>query len=288
MGRIWTILELINETTGYFKKKAIESARLDAELLLAHCLGLERIQLYIAFERLVTEAELSLFRQKVRRRASSEPVAYLIGYREFWSIKIRVQKGVLIPRPETELLVEEGIKLLGACDRETAVLDIGTGSGAIAIALAKEIKNTVIYADDISPAALDVARRNIAEQGLQERVRLACGNGPAPFKHCAQFDLIITNPPYINSSDIAALAPEIKDHEPVQALDGGDDGLAFYRQWIPQMPPLLRRGGWVVLEIGAEQSEAVSRLFRDAGAFADITVKKDHAGHTRSVIARRI
>jgi len=288
VGRIWTILELINETTGYFKKKGIESARLDAELLLAHCLGIGRIQLYIAFERTLTEAELAAYRELVRRRASGEPVAYLIGYREFWSIKIRVQHGVLIPRPETELLVEETLRILKSEDRGAAVLELGTGSGAIAIALAKEIKNSVIYAGDISPAALDVARQNIAEQGLQERIRLVCGNGPAPFKQVALFDLIISNPPYICSRSIPALAPEIKDHEPVQALDGGDDGLTFYRQWIPQMPALLRRGGRAVLEIGAEQSEAVSQLFRDAGAFAEIAVKKDHAGHTRSVIARRI
>jgi release factor glutamine methyltransferase len=288
VGRIWTILELITETTGYFKKKGIESARLDAELLLAHCLGIERIQLYIAFERALTEAELAAYRELVKRRAAGEPVAYLIGYREFWSVKIRVQHGVLIPRPETELLVEEGIKLLTACDREAAVLELGTGSGAIAIALAKEMKNSMLYAEDISSAALDVARQNISEQGLQERIRLVCGNGTTPFKRCALFDLIISNPPYICSRAISTLAPEIKDHEPLQALDGGDDGLAFYRQWISQMPPLLRKDGWVVLEIGAEQSEEVSRLFRGAGSFAEIAVKKDHAGHNRAVIARRI
>jgi release factor glutamine methyltransferase len=287
VSRIWTILELITETTGYFKKKGIDSARLDAELLLAHCLGIERIQLYIAFERTLIETELAAYREAVKRRAAGEPVAYLIGYREFWSIKIRVQHGVLIPRPETELLVEEGIRLLTACNRDAVILDIGTGSGAIAVALAKEMKNSVLYAEDISPAALAVARQNIAEQGLQERIQLVCGNGPAPFKQGALFDLIISNPPYICRRAIATLAPEIKDHEPLQALDGGDDGLAFYRQWIPQMPALLRSGGRVVLEIGAEQAEAVSQLFRDAGAFADIAVKKDHAGHTRAVIARR-
>jgi release factor glutamine methyltransferase len=287
MNKIWTILGLINETTGYFKKKSIESARLDAELLLAHCLNTERIQLYIAFERTVTEAELSFFRDMVRRRAAGEPVAYLTGYREFWSLRIGVQKGALIPRPETELLVEEAVKLLKPGDRAVAILELGTGSGAIAIALAKEIKNSVMYAADISLAALDVARRNIAEQGLQERIRLVCGNGPAPFKQGPLFDLIISNPPYICSSGIAALAPEIKDHEPREALDGGEDGLAFYRQWIPQMPALLRRGAPAVFEIGSEQALAVSQLFRDAG-FSDVTTVKDYAGHNRAVIARRI
>jgi release factor glutamine methyltransferase len=287
MNKIWTIIELINETTGYFKKKGIESARLEAELLLANCLAIERIQLYIAFERPVSEEELSRFRETVRRRAAGEPAAYLTGYREFWSLKIRVQKGVLIPRPETELLVEEAIKLLKPRDQEMAILELGTGSGAIAVALAKEIKNSVIYAADISAAALVVARSNIEEQGLQERIRLVCGNGPAPFKKGAQFDLIISNPPYICSRDIRMLAPEIKDHEPLQALDGGEDGLAFYRQWISQMPPLLRSGGCVVFEIGAEQAAAVSQLFRDAEEFTDIAIKKDYAGHSRAVIARQ-
>jgi release factor glutamine methyltransferase len=286
VGKIWTVLELINETTGYFKKKSIASARLDAELLLAHCLGIERIQLYIAFERPLTEAELSAFREIVRRRAAGEPVAYLTGYREFWSLKIRVRHSVLIPRPETELLVEEGIKLLKACKREAAVLELGTGSGAIAVALAKEIKNSVTYATDISPAALAVARQNIAEQELQERIRLVCGNGLSPFRKGPLFDLIISNPPYIRSNEIATLTPEIKDHEPLQALDGGDDGLVFYRQWIPQMLCLLRAGGGAVLEIGAEQAEAVSKLYRDAG-FSHVATAKDYAGHSRAVIARR-
>jgi release factor glutamine methyltransferase len=286
VDRIWTVLELIYETTGYFNKKAIASARLDAELLLAHCLGIDRIQLYIAFERPLTEAELSAFRELVRRRAAGEPVAYLTGYREFWSLKIRVRHGVLIPRPETELLVEEGIKMLKTCDREAAVLELGTGSGAIAVALAKEIKNSMTYATDISPSALAVARQNISEQGLQERIRLVCGNSLAPFRKSPLFDLIISNPPYICRGEIATLAVEIKDHEPLQALDGGDDGLVFYRQWIPHMPHLLRAGGGVILEIGAEQADAVSQLFRDAG-FPDVVTEKDYAGHSRAVIARR-
>jgi release factor glutamine methyltransferase len=287
MNKIWTILELINETTGYFKKKSIESARLDAELLLAHCLNIERIQLYIAFERAVTEAELSLFRDMVRRRAAGEPVAYLTGYREFWSLKIRVRHGVLIPRPETELLVEEAIKLLKPWDREAVILDLGTGSGAIAIALAGEIKNSVMYAADISPAALEVARRNIEAQGLTGRIRLVCGNGLAFVKQGELFDLIVSNPPYICSRDMETLAPEIKNHEPREALDGGEDGLRLYRQWIPQMPALLRSGGWAVFEIGSEQALSVSQLFRDAG-FSDVTTVKDYAGHNRAVIAQRI
>jgi release factor glutamine methyltransferase len=286
VGRIWTVLELIQETTGYFNKKGISSARLDAELLLAYCLGIERIQLYIAFERPLTEGELSVFRDIVRRRAAGEPVAYLTGYREFWSLKIRVRHSVLIPRPETELLVEEGIKLLKACRREAAVLELGTGSGAIVVALAKEIKNSVTYATDISPAALTVARQNIADQGMQERIRLVCCNGPAPFRKGPLFDLIISNPPYIRSNEIATLAVEIKDHEPRQALDGGDDGLEFYRQWIPQMPCLLRPGGGAIFEIGTDQAEAVSRLFIDAG-FSTVATAKDYAGHSRAVIARR-
>jgi len=291
MNKIWTVLELINETAAYFKKKDIESARLDGELLLAHCLNCARIQLYIDFERIVTEEELAVFRELVRRRAAREPVAYLIGYKDFWSLKIAVGKGVLIPRPETELLVEESVKIftpLSDGGQQTAILEPGTGSGALSIALAQEIKQCTIYATDISPAAIKIAQRNSREHGCAGRVQFIQGDSLTSFRQKEIFDLIVSNPPYICSADMAGLAPEIREHEPVEALDGGPDGLSFYRQWIPQMPGLLKKNGWAVLEMGAGQSAAIAQLFENTGVFADVQTVRDYAGHERIIKARKM
>jgi release factor glutamine methyltransferase len=290
MNKPWTVLELINETTAYFKKKGIESARLDAELLLAHCCNRARIQLYIDFERLVSAEELSIFRELVRRRAAREPVAYLTGYKEFWSLKIAVEKGVLIPRPETELLVEESVKTIKLLSKEvlqTAILELGAGSGALSIALAQELKQCIICATDISSAALKIAQRNSSAHGCAGRVHFIRGDSLTAFRQKEVFDLIVSNPPYICSAAIAGLAPEIREHEPVGALDGGPDGLSFYRRWIPQMPVLLKRNGWAVLEMGAGQSAAISKLFQDTGTFADVQTVKDYAGHERIIRARK-
>ena len=290
MNKPWTVLELINETTAYFKKKGIESARLDAELLLAHCCNRVRIQLYIDFERLVTAEELSIFRELVRRRAAREPVAYLTGYKEFWSLKIAVEKGVLIPRPETELLVEESVKILKSLSEaglQTAILELGVGSGALSIALAQELKQCSICATDISSAALKIAQRNSRAHGCAGQVHFIRGDSLTAFRQKEVFDLIVSNPPYICSAAIAGLAPEIREHEPIKALDGGPDGLSFYRRWIPQMPVLLKRNGWAVLEMGAGQSAAISKLFQDTGTFADVQTVRDYAGHERIIRARK-
>jgi release factor glutamine methyltransferase len=290
MEKTWTVLELINETTAYFKKKAIESARLDAELLLAHCLNRTRIQLYIDFERQVTAEELFAFRELVRRRAAREPVAYLIGYKDFWSLKIKVEKGVLIPRPETELLVEEAVKIFERVpekDAQRKILELGAGSGALSIALAQELKNCIIYATDISSAALKIAQDNSREHGCADRVHFIRSVSLGPFRQREIFDLIVTNPPYICSADIPGLAPEIREHEPIEALDGGPKGLDFYRQWIPEMPLLLKRNGWAVFEMGANQSAAVSQLCQNTGAFTDVQTVKDFAGYERVIRARK-
>jgi len=295
MNKIWTVLELINETTAYFKKKGIESARLDAELLLAHCCNRARIQLYIDFERLVTAEELSIFRELVRRRAAREPVAYLTGYKEFWSLKIAVEKGVLIPRPETELLVEESVKIIKSPSEkvlqtsilQTSILELGAGSGALSIALAQELKQCIICATEICSAALKIAQRNSRAHGCSGRVHFIRGDSLTALRQKEVFDLIVSNPPYICSAAIAGLEPEIREHEPVEALDGGPDGLSFYRRWIPQMPVLLKRNGWAVLEMGAGQSAAISKLFQDTGTFADVQTVKDYAGHERIIRARK-
>jgi release factor glutamine methyltransferase len=291
MNKPWTVLDLINETGAYFKKKGIDSSRLDAELLLAHCLNCARIQLYIDFERTVTEDELSAFRELVRRRAAREPVAYLTGYRDFWSLKIAVEKGVLIPRPETELLVEESVKILkpfAEGGQQIAILEPGTGSGALSIALALQLKQCSVFATDISSVALSIARRNSEAHECAERVHFIRGDSLTPFKQKKLFDLIVSNPPYIPSADIAGLAPDIRDHEPIEALDGGQDGLFFYRQWIPQIAVLLKSNGWAVLEMGAGQSATIAQVFQSTGAFADVQAVKDYAGHERVIRARKM
>jgi release factor glutamine methyltransferase len=197
---------------------------------------------------------------------------------------------VLIPRPETELLVEEALKIFKRGTEDGAritILEPGTGSGALSIALAQELKQCSIYATDISPAAIKIAQRNSSTHGCAGRVQFIQCDSLTSFRQKEIFDLIVSNPPYICSADMAGLAPEIREHEPVEALDGGPDGLSFYRQWISQMPVLLKNNGWAVLEMGAGQSAAVSKLFQNTGAFVDVQTIKDYAGHERIIRARK-
>ncbi len=290
MNRNWTVVALLNETATYFKKKGIDSARLDAELLLASCLDIPRIQLYIDFERLVSTDELAAFRELVRRRAAREPVAYLVGYKEFWSLNIKVTHGVLIPRPETELLIEEARALFtrqAAHAAPLVILEIGTGSGAISVALAQEFKNSRIYATDISSVALRVARENSICHGCANAIHLLQGDALTPFRQNEMFDLIISNPPYVCSAEIKQLLPEIQQYEPLAAINGGADGLDYYRRWIPQIPALLKPNGWIILEIGAGQSAAVLQLFSHAGRFADVQTIRDYTGRERVIRARK-
>jgi release factor glutamine methyltransferase len=290
MDKTWTILELINETTAYFKKKGIDTARLDAELLLAHCLNKERIHLYLSFDQPVTPDELSSYRELVRRRAEGEPVAYLIGYREFWSLKIRVSQGMLIPRPETEMLVEEAVKILKPADADSNtlhILELGTGSGAISLALAKELQNLSVYATDVSPTALHTALTNARHYGYAQRIAYICGHSLTLFKPRELFDMVISNPPYIRRADIAHLAKEIKNHEPLEALNGGEDGLRFYREWIPLLPALLKKGAWVLFEMGDKQSSAITQEFIATDMYTPVKIVKDYAGHERVILAQK-
>ncbi|MCP4715099.1 MAG: peptide chain release factor N(5)-glutamine methyltransferase, partial [Deltaproteobacteria bacterium] len=253
----------MKETRAYFDKKGIAAARLDAELLLAHVLNKDRVQLYLDYNCPVTVDELGRYRELVKRRAAREPVAYITGIKEFWSIELGVSPAVLIPRPDTEVLVERAVALLvdGASTKlHLRVLDIGTGSGALAVALARELTTVSVVGLDVSPGALAVAQRNINACGLQDRVQLVCGNATASLKPMAEFDIIIANPPYVCTGDLERLEPEVADYEPRSALDGGADGLRFYRSWIPGLPEFLCRDGHVLFEIGCDQGAAVSDL----------------------------
>ena len=283
------MLQLLTVTRDYFREEGIESARLDAELLIGHCLGLDRVGLYLDYDRPLLEQELLACRELVRRRAAHEPVAYITGQRDFWTLTLQIGMGVLIPRPETEVLVEHALVFLAALDvARPRVLDIGTGSGAIALALAAEMQQLDIVALDASAQAAACARANAERLGFSERVRVVQAQFP---EVCAQdaerYDLIVSNPPYIASGDIEGLAPDIRDYEPRAALDGGADGLGVYRRWIPQCAPLLVEGGALMLEIGHDQGPAVSGLLAAAGHFCALNVVRDYSRRDRVVICCR-
>jgi release factor glutamine methyltransferase len=275
---VWTPLELVRWTGEYFKTHGVESPRLDAELLLAHALGARRIDLYLRFDQPLQADERAGFRELVRRRARERvPVAYLTGTREFWSRALRVTPDVLIPRPETEVLVQLAAKL---APRRAA--DIGVGSGAIALALALELPELQLEGVDVSEAALAIARENLAAHGVAERVTLRYGRGLAPLQ--GRFDLIASNPPYVPSAELDQLAPELR-HEPRIALDGGPDGLDVVRELVAGAGEKLVPGGHLLLEIGADQAERTRELLRAAGAAA-VEIHPDLAGRARVALAR--
>lgn len=273
----WTVLRVLRWTAGYFGERGLGSPRLDAELLLASTLGLDRVGLYLRYDQPLTEDELTAYRRRVARRAKYEPVAYILREAEFWSLSLNVSPAVLIPRPDTEVLVEEALARGG--DR-TRVLDVGTGSGAITLALASERPDWIFTALDLSEEALRVARDNARRHELHERIVFVHGDlarlpdGP--------FDLIVANPPYIPRGDLAELMADVRDYEPLQALDGGGDGLDAYRALTAQALSRLAPGGCLLVEIGAGQQDEVSRLFEDAGLL-NVTTRTDYAGIERVV-----
>jgi release factor glutamine methyltransferase len=283
----WNIIDLLKETKAYFEKCGIATARLDAELLLAQCLQRDRIRLYTDFEYQLTPDELARFREFVRRRGKREPVAYITGYKEFWSLRLAVTPDVLIPRPDTEVLVEETVKVMKARGSAgpLSILDIGTGSGAIALALAKEFPDADIAALDVSAQALAVAQVNAQSCNFGGRIEFLCGDSLHGVPEGRRFDAIVSNPPYIPSTDIDMLEPEIKNFEPRLALDGGPDGLDFYRAVIPHVYRYLNADGFVALEIGDGQGAAVAELFAAAGQYSAARIVKDYAHKDRVVTA---
>ncbi len=289
MEKVWTIVEIIRLTTDFFTKHQVASPRLDAELLLAYVLGLERIQLYVQFDRPLDKEELAEYRELVRRRAAHEPVAYILGQKEFWSLTFKVSPKVLIPRPDTEVLVETALKTLKAYrNTQPLILDLATGSGNIIISLAKELPQARLSASDLSEAALETARENARAHGVADRITWYCGDlFNCLLKIKGQVDLLVSNPPYIAERQLAALQPEVRDFEPRQALAAGSDGLDIYRKIAAQAGKWLKKGAWLCLEIGAEQAAAVKRLLSDSGQFDKIQITKDYAGLNRVVSAQR-
>lgn len=281
----WRILDVLDWTRGFFEGRGIESARLDAEVLLAHVLGLPRIMLYARFDQPLTSPERDRYRELVRRRAAREPVAYLVGEKEFWSLTLEVRRGVLIPRPDSEVLVQVGAAEL-ARDRPVRVADVGTGSGALALALATEVPNAEIVAADVAPAALELAARNVERLGLSERVRVVKSDLLRDVEVPPRFDLVVANLPYIPTSELASLMPDVRDHEPPEALDGGPDGLDLVRRLIAEAPPRLERRGGLLLEAGREQVRALAEELKRAG-YREVSVHSDLAGSDRAVFGRR-
>jgi release factor glutamine methyltransferase len=278
------VLELLRWTTDYFTRHGIESARLDAEVLLAHALESERLRLYLDYEKPVLQAERDRFRQLVQRRARDRvPVSLLLGEREFWSLPFRVTSDVLTPRPETETLVEWALSKLSDPEHPTKVLDVGTGSGAIALAIASERPHAKVVASDLSQAALQIAAENADYLQLRERVRWLGGDLFEPVGS-ERFDLVVSNPPYVARAVAATLPPELA-HEPDLALFGGTDGLEVIRRLVADAGAHLSEGGWLGIELSPEQVERVERLLAEAG-FVDVERRFDLAKRPRVVGAR--
>ncbi|TAK93197.1 MAG: peptide chain release factor N(5)-glutamine methyltransferase [Verrucomicrobia bacterium] len=314
-----TVLEIIQRSTEFLEKKGVESARLQSELLLAHVLKLPRMKLYLNFEKQLSVAETDAMRELVKRRATREPLQHITGSTSFCGFEITVNRHVLVPRPETELLAEAGWKFLREhrtsniehpTSNETlphpasghplpigwgegrgeghapSALDFGTGSGCIAIALAAKCPAARITALDVSADALSIAQANATKNGVVERIQFCCGDGFAALPAGAQFDLIASNPPYIPSAEIATLQPEVRDFDPRGALDGGSDGLGFYRRLAVEAAPYLKPHGKIMLEFGDGQAAAIEKIFA-AQMWIVEAVRDDYSQRQRILIARR-
>ncbi len=278
---IWTIKALLAWTADHFAKKGLESPRLDAELLLAHVLACKRIDLIVRYDEQPNEAQRTAFRSLVQKRLERCPTAYLVGTREFYLLPFEVNAAVLIPRPDTETLVDVGIEFLKKRPAPNA-LDLGTGSGCVAVCLAHNVKGATVAAVDASPDAVAVAERNAVRHGVADRVRFQTGNLFAAVEPGTRFDLIASNPPYIPPAEIETLMPEVKDHEPRLALDGGTDGLAFYRRIAAEARGWLKPGGMLAVEIGHTQGDAVRGLFERA-ELRSVAEVRDRGGRPRVV-----
>jgi release factor glutamine methyltransferase len=284
----WTVLRTLQWTTGFFSEHGIENPRVDAEVLLAATLECQRIDLYLRHDQPLHADELERFRERIRRRVRREPVAYILGSKEFWSLDFKVTPDVLIPRPETEGLVEAALQLFPD-NRPLRVLELGAGSGVITIVLARERNQWRFWASDLSDKAIAVARSNASAHHVEDRIQWRVGSwfSGAGEVYDEGFDLIISNPPYVAGDGISALEPEVCQHEPRIALDGGADGLESIASILRTAPPHMKPGGWLLLEIGFDQGDAVKGLARKRCAYDQIFVEKDFAGLDRIAHFRR-
>lgn len=277
----WTTLKVLTWTKEFLLSKGIPNARLEAEWLLCAVTGLDRVGLYLQYDKPLNEDELAEYRAKVARRAKREPLQHILGSQEFCGLEYEVTADVLIPRHDTELLVAEAVT---RHPDALSVLDIGTGSGCIAVALQKRLSQAVVTATDISEAALAVARRNADTHGVS--IEFLQGSLFAPVAE-RRFDLIVSNPPYIPTADIDGLEREVRDYDPLSALDGGSDGLNIYRELIPTAVDHLNPDGWLLVEIGIGQAKDVVQLFRNCSSYSKPVIACDTAGIERVIAAKR-
>ncbi|MFO0880929.1 MAG: peptide chain release factor N(5)-glutamine methyltransferase [Gemmataceae bacterium] len=283
----WTIRRLLEWTARHFTGKGLDSPRLDAELLLAHALECPRIILYTRVDEEPAEAQRTRFRDLVKQRLEGRPVAHLLGRKEFFSYEFEVSPAVLIPRPDSEWLVTHALELLKPLE-SPRVLDLGTGSGCLAISLALRHRGAQITAVDLSPAALEVARRNAERHKVTDRIHFLEGDLFAPLDPTEQFDLLLSNPPYIRHADLASLEADVRDYEPHLALDGGDDGFAVIDRILAGAPARLTAQGSLVFEIGHDQETAGQERFARVGGWEPVRTIHDAAGHPRVLSARRV
>lgn len=286
-----TVLEVIQRSADFLARKGVDSPRLQIELLLAHVLGLPRLQLYLNFDRPLSEQEMEAVRQLVRRRGQREPLQHLLGSTSFCGLEIAVNRDVLVPRPETEHLAELGWECLNACEAEPSrnvppcALDFGTGSGCLAIALAVHCPKARLFALDLSPAALTLARQNAERHGVAEQIQFLQGDGLTVLPPDLRFDLIVANPPYIPTAEIPTLSPEVRDYDPRLALDGGPDGLDPARALAAHAAGCLLPAGRLLMEFGDGQETAVRELFHEPVWVVE-AVENDLSGRARILIAR--
>ncbi len=282
----WTVLKLLQWTTDYFQRNNVPEPRSSAEVLLAHVLAEDRLFLYLNYDRPMETNELAAYRACIKRRLGGEPNQYITGLQEFWSLPLRLSPDVLIPRPETEVLVEAVLEFLDKADPNVDILDLGTGSGAIAIALARELPAARIVATDLSMAALQLAQENAKLHHVDERILFIRGDMFAAIPGASQkFKVVVTNPPYISHAEISELPREIRDFEPHHALEGGPDGLAAIRHIIAEAPTVLCQAGALFMEMGADQTESVSALVIDSQRYENYRIIKDYSSLDRVLMA---
>jgi len=287
----WTIKELLKVTTDYLKEKQIDSPRLTAEVLLSHHLDINRVTLYLNLEQPLNESEISGYRELVRRRLQREPLQYITGIQEFWSLDFMVDPRVLIPRPETELLVEQAIEKYRSTvvqeESPIKILDLGTGSGILATALAKEFQNSKILATDISQGAIEIARLNAEAHGVSEKIEFMRGDLWQPLMgRNISFDFIVSNPPYVSPDEYEDLPPEVRDHEPRLALDGREDGFYYIRKIIEGSPSFLNPGGWLLLEMSPHQTDKALEFMKSIEGLTAKTRIRDYSQRYRAVCAQ--
>ena len=269
---------------GQLAEAGVLSPRLDSEIILAHTLNLSRTDLWTQDQRVLSESEMKIVKKNMERRLNREPISLIVGHQEFWSLDFIVDENVLTPRPETELLVETALNCISSPTAK--ILDLGTGSGALAVAMAKEVSESQVSAVDIDPKALSIAKKNAERHGVANQIEFICADlRKSDWSGC--FSMILSNPPYIKSADIQKIMPEVRNYEPEKALDGGITGLDFYRAIIPMAIDRLEENGFLILEIGHDQADEVTALLDNFSCYRNVEVIQDYSGYDRVVKAQK-